>query len=43
MDKNGGKCRNSILQYWFHEINIKYWRQINKSGDGGLLIRHEKF
>ena len=35
--------RNSILQYWFYEININmtFLWQINKSGGG--LIRSENF
>ena len=41
-DANLEKCIqvvcNSKLQYLFHEINIRIWRQNSKSGGGALLI-----
>ena len=33
----------SILQYWFYEINIKIWGQINKSGGGVSQLVAQNF
>ena len=39
---NSCKCYNSILQYWFYEINIRILAaNLKKSGCGALLIRRK--